>query len=287
LAREEIQTFISFVIDVTDHQLQRPVHPTNPALIQIIRDKPDKFNPFRELAPSRSRLKSPGGPFSEEVVRTTTGIFSAIVWHAITFGTQFAMEGPTVLTSCDDFEQKRNEMGEKHKTYFCDMSAYGSCNPNRCVENATTYWESLRDGKWEGFVGARKVGFKECYDFLLCSKGPKLFPQLGPLTCYLLTADLSYSGVVEPPTLEEICDTIRDLNKGAANVLRKMRLIPLKDSNSTEVKDAYRQAFKSVHETVISLIPSEQHAPLFVDYILIEHMLCKFSRLYDRLESVR
>ena len=287
LACKEMQTFLSFVNDVIDHQLGRNVQPANPSPIQIIRDNPDKYNPFWELALSRSRLKSPGGPYSEEHVRTTTGIFSAIVWRAITFGTQFAMEGPTVFTSYKDFDQKRKAMGKKGKTYFCDMSAYGSCNPRRCIENAKTYWKSLRDGKWEAFVGTRKIGFMDCYNFFLCPKGPNLFPQLGPLSAYLLTADLSYSGVAEPPTLEEICDTIRDLNKGAASALRKMRLIPPTNGNSPATSKAYRQAFKRVHAMVLSLIPKEEHATLFVDYILIEHMLCKFSRSYRRLETAK
>jgi len=283
LGRDEIHIFLSFVNDAINHQLQRDFQPANPALIQIIRDKPDKYNPFRELAPSRLRLKARGGPFSEELVRTTTGIFSAVVWRAITFGTKFAMEGPIVFTSSEDFGQKCSAMGKKKKTYFCDMSAYGSCNPKRRIENASIYWESLRDGMWEAFVGTREVAFKDCYDFFLCPKGRNLFPQLGPLTAYLLTADLSYSGVVEPPTLEEIAGTICDLDKGAANALRRMRLIPLKDHSS---KDAYRQAVKSVYETVLNLIPSEKHSSLFVDFILIEHMLCKFSRSYDRLNRV-
>jgi hypothetical protein len=287
LAIKEIRTFASFITDTTNYQLRRHAPPASPKLIKIIQDRPDKFNPFRELAPSRACMRRAGGPYSEEHVRTTGGIFSAIVWRAITFGTPFAVEGPRVFTSCDDFDLKRKATGVKDKRYFCDMSAYGSCNPKRRVENARIYWQSLRDGKWEAFVGTSKIGFKECYDFFLCPKGPNLFPQLGALTAYLLTADLTYSGVVEPPTLDEICDTICDLNKGAANALRKMRLIPLKDSHGTAIKEAYRQAFKSVHATVLKLIPSEQHTPLFVDYILIEHMLCKFSRSYDRLESAQ
>jgi len=283
LGRDEIHKFLSFVTDTINHQLQRNFQPANPALIQIIRDKPDKYNPFRELAPSRLRLKARGGPFSEELVRTTTGIFSAVVWRAITFSTQFAMEGPIVFTSSRDFDQKCKAMGKKDKSYFCDMSAYGSCNPKRCIENASIYWESLQGGRWEAFVGTRKVAFKDCYDFFLCPKGDNLFPQLGPLSAYLLTADLSYSGVVEPPTLEEIADTICDLDKGAASALRRMRLVPLKDHSN---KQAYRQAVKSVYETVLNLIPNEEHSSLFVDFILIEHMLCKFSRSYDRLSSV-
>lgn len=43
----------------------------------------------------------------------------------------------------------------------------------------------------------------------------------------------------------------------------------------------------SVHVTVLSIIPSKEHSALFVDYILIEHMLCKFSRSYDRLNRAR
>jgi len=142
-------------------------------------------------------------------------------------------------------------------------------------------------GKPSSGQAKSKIGFKNCYNFFLCPKGPNLFPQLGSLTAYLLTADLSYSGIMEPPTLEEICDMIRSLNKGAANALRKMRLIPLKDDNDTAIKDAYQQAFKSVHEMILSLIPTEKHATLFINYILTEHMLCKFSRSYDKLNRVR
>ena len=66
-----------------------------------------------------------------------------------------------------------------------------------------------------------------------------------------------------------------------------MRLIPPTDGNNPATSEAYQQAFKHVHATVLTLIPREEHATLFVDYILTEHMLCKFSRSYHRLETVR
>jgi len=196
----------------------------HPNLVARILEVPDKYLCFCELAPSRLCMRGPGSPFSPELVRTRVGLFSCLVWQAITFGTLFAATSPMIFTSSENFNNVRNALGPKPDEYFCDKGAYGVSNPCRKCELAESYWEALVDGKWEIFVGDRVVPFMECYQWLMGGK-PKWFAQLGSLAAYLLTVDLLYSGVIEVASEEEMALIIRDINKGAVSALERLCLI--------------------------------------------------------------
>ncbi|KAF9521988.1 hypothetical protein CPB83DRAFT_900046 [Crepidotus variabilis] len=169
---------------------------------------PNKLLPFCELAPSRLHLRGHQGPFQPHVIRTTEGIFSAVVWRAITFGTKFAQNHTMQFRSAAHFDQvceailaTGGEAVEDGKKYFCNGSAYGPHNPSRKVELAHKYWKFLQKGSWSQMLLQKStLSFQEAYLYFTGGN----FPQLGPLGGYLLVADLTYSGVVQPPTTDEI-----------------------------------------------------------------------------------
>lgn len=285
LADKEMQLFESFVRANLDYQLNRTVASTLPHMERLasrLKSNPDKFLMFRELAPSRTRARSLEGPFTPRLVRTTMGIFSALVWRGITFGTEFAAVGDMVFRSADHFDSIRTALRKPEK-YFCDQRAYGTLNPSRSTDLAHNYWDSLKGGVWENLVGTSgQIPFMDCWQFFLSGRKPPLFPQLGLLAAYLLTADLFYAGVVVEPTMEEMAVIIREMNKGAVAALERLRLIaprpPLKRSKGKCDKEECRLAFKFITSRIKTLLPAELHSSLVVDWIMVEHTLCKFSR---------
>ena len=282
LADEEMKLFGTFLRQSLDYQMDRSnVASIHPKLLARLKSSPDKFLAFRELAPSRQRARSSKGPFTETVIRTTAGIFSALVWRGITFGTEFAAKGCMVFESADHFDKIRTE-SRKPESYFCDRAAYGRTNPGRKTALAQIYWKALQGGIWEKFVGDRILNFMECWLFFTSGHKASPFPHLGRLGAYLLTADLHYAGVVAAPTIDKLVIIIRNLNKGAVEALERLRLIsprPLrKQSKGKCNKDECRKALEYIAKVIHDNIPSLFHSRLFVDLILVEHTLCKFSR---------
>ncbi|KAF8148176.1 hypothetical protein B0H34DRAFT_737229 [Crassisporium funariophilum] len=270
--------FQTFMQDATTFQLQLPKPVTHTRFVDRVRELPDKFNVFRELAPTRLRMRGPEGPCNS-AMRTRVGFFGGLVLQGITFATPFAMNGPMVFNSFADFQSKCAAEGTRPKQYFCDQGAYGACNPKRNVELASIYWEALARGKWERFINTRIAPFLECYNFIRCPTSTKSFPEMGPLAAYLLTADLSYSGIVSPPSLDDITAVVYEINKGAASALEKLGLVTPRRGKGKLNRQECRNALEYIHRIVGTILPSDQHAHLCYDYILIEHALCKFSRV--------
>ena len=238
--------------------------------------------------PGRTRFRGVDGPYNPSTIRTTKGIFSAIIWRGITFGTEFSRIWPMLFNSAADFSSICQTMFPKRpKEFFCDVAAYGTANAFRTVDLAQDYWDALANDLWPSFIGHSKVGFRECYAFFRqrTSDGSKesyLFPQLGPLGSYLLTADLVYAGVVLEPSIDDIAWLVRELNRGAAAALEDLGLIPPRATAQGNARkpelSACRNAIQHVYNILISTIPVELRNTLCIDYISLEHALCKFSR---------
>jgi hypothetical protein len=282
VAEEQMHLFDCFVQANLDYQMSNLTNTQQyPRLVARLQSNPDKYLIFRELAPSRARAKSSIGPFTPELIRTTIGIFSALVWRGVTFGTEFSVNGPMIFRSAEDFDAVKSHFN-KAEEYFCDKAAYGVSNPFRSTQLVHDYWKSLEGDVWGSFSSNRIIPFLECWKFFLSGQKPPLFPQLGPLAAYLLTADLSYAGVTIPPTIDDIVTIIQEMNKGAVAALDRLRLITprrqLKRGNGKCNKEECRKAFEFMASRINSLVPSRLYSSLFVDFILVEHTLCKFSR---------
>jgi hypothetical protein len=281
IADEEMQLFSLFVQTNIDYQFDNTSGlPKNPQLQACLKSNTDKFLIFCELAPSRACARSSEGPFTPELIRTTIGIYSAIVWGGITFGTVFAADGPMIFTSGHNFDAVCSTTG-KTEEYFCDKGAYGVFNPFQTAALAQDYWKSLQGNTWEDFVAGRIISFIECWRFFLSGRNPPLFPQLGLLASYLLTADLYYAGVVAKPTVDDMVTIIQEMNKGAVAALERLCLIAprvqMKKSKRKGNREECRKAFEFMAEYIGNIIPQHLHDVLCVDLVMVEHTLCKFS----------
>jgi hypothetical protein len=279
--------FCSFVRDA----VQVVLHPTrsqntSPTYKAMLAN-PDRLLPFREHAPSRIRSKSEDGPFHNSVARTRSGLFSALIWRGITFTAPFSLERKMVFHSLQEFRDEVHDVrcSQKDTAYICNKRAYGVYNKYRSPERAQDYWEATGEHDWSNYVKNNTVPFTECYqEFFRPGKAPVRFPQIGLLAAYLLTVDYVYARIVDPPTLDEIADVVRSINRGAASGLERLGLIGARDKNKrTQVSSMpnvreCRGAVRKIHEVLSSVISIEEQEYLPVDAILVEHILCKFSR---------
>jgi hypothetical protein len=284
--QRKVKEFAQFVMDCLSIFLGQGE--VNGRLKKRMESNLDKLMPFREHAPSRLRIRGSNGPFTAAYARTTAGAYSAVVWRGVTFSTPFSLNNRMIFTSYDDFQLACREAGKHKKPYFCDMGAYGRSNPNRKIELAEAYWKTLAAGKWPEFVKEKIVPFMECYEFFTAGSLPPDFPQLGPLSSYLLTADFSYCypKVVESPTLSEMATLIRSFNKGAVAGLETLGFItPRKSSGKKLGKPDLKEtkmALGSVYDLLKKIIPAEHQETINLDLIMTEHTLCKYSRAINR-----
>ncbi|KAJ7133866.1 hypothetical protein C8R43DRAFT_894905 [Mycena crocata] len=258
----------------------------------------DYLLPFRELGPSRQHIVCPDGPFTPERIRTNAGMLSALIFRGVTFGTEFMFNYPTFFTSIEDFHRVKDiasaQYLEKHgeaapERYFCFADTYGPHNSKKLVNLADDYAAALEIDSWEAMLNGRdRIPFLECFNWLSGFRGKKIrrFPVLGPLASYLLTADLFYAGVVEEPTVEVMGEVIATLNKGAAQGLQLLNLIPprvtlKKTWRKTSTTNA-TQGFRQLYQKVLARLPPDILEWGGFDVIVLEHSLCKFSRCHKK-----
>ncbi|KAJ7479009.1 hypothetical protein FB451DRAFT_1172132 [Mycena latifolia] len=183
-------------------------------------------------------------------------------------------------------EQHNADWGtDPPKPFFCNNAAFGPSNFRRTIELVPIYFANLARFGWaEKFRDREQVPFLECWNWLRGSidQGQR-FPVLGPLASYLLTADLSYTGAVGKPTLEDIAEVVWDMNKGAASALEILQLISPRArtpagakqrADKGEVKAVLAALFKRLQQC----LPKAMQDDVGFDVIVLEHALCKFSR---------
>ena len=278
VANHQQNQFINFIRDCMAIHLNLPFNIINPKLPEQLQTMTDKLLPFRECAPSRSRIRGDDGPFGNAVIQTTEGVFSALIWRGITYSTPFSMRGRMTFKSVEDFRQARDEFPNESDDFFCDPCAYGQHNKGRNLSLAPLYMKGLKNNAWPNFVQDKTlpVPFMEALKFF---QNSAKFPSLGPLGAYLLTADYSYTNVVATPTSEEVAMILRDINKGAVSAFEVLKLIPPRKTKASKATLTDCQAaFTKVIQIVKDVIPAEYHTILHLDAVMVEHLLCKYSR---------
>ncbi|KAJ6453796.1 hypothetical protein C8R45DRAFT_1112346 [Mycena sanguinolenta] len=262
----------------------------------------DRFCPFRELAPSRQRIAGAAGPYTSDRAATQSGFFSALIFRAITFNTEFLHTAQLLYTDYPAFTsamaesatQFRNEHGHNPPpSFFCNPRAYGPHNPGRTIKLAQVYGPVVEaDNIAAQVVLAQKNGSTSSISFVAFWKwlkgavnGHVRFLHLGPLGSYLLAADYTYTNprLVAPPTIEELGEVICTLNKGAVHGLELLDLIPYRERDSKgkpkpSTPKACIEGLKIVYNTVYGHWAANIRGEVRFDLVMIEHSLCKLAR---------
>jgi hypothetical protein len=110
----------------------------------------------------------------------------------------------------------------------------------------------------------------------------KTFPQFGSTLSYLLTADYSYTKLVESPSLDDMADALIRMNAGGISGLQSIGLLPVLDTSEKKLKHGHedvKEAFKSFVDILDKLLTPKQKCIIGFDFIMVEHVLCRISQL--------
>ncbi|KAJ6452343.1 hypothetical protein C8R47DRAFT_1229446 [Mycena vitilis] len=156
----------------------------------------------------------------------------------------------------------------------------------RGVQLVTEYWAAITtEGcpDWPANTANGNYAFRACYDFLKATS-PSRFREIGSLACFLLAADFSYTGVVQPPTATEVGEIIRGINKGGVRGLELLGLVrerehgngrAFKMGNADEIKAAFCRLYGFLNNK----LSAAQKAHIVFDALMTENSLCKLTRV--------
>lgn len=258
----------------------------SPTPLQLaVANSPDKLMPFRESTPGGKRAFGVEGPFSSKSIATKEGLFSALIWRGITFGTRFSVEQPMIFRSIEEWHTKLLDLEDRSlpSHYFCDQKAYGLTNPNRGIQHADSYWNAA------GVLFASTLSQEGPAPFLPAFKRfmsdkikPKVLPQFGPQGCYMLAADYARAGLLSMPSFDELGEIIRYVNGGAAAGLEILGLIQprARHMRRNAVPDARecREGVRKVEALLLEGMTAEELTQRTFDPVTIETLLFTYSK---------
>lgn len=210
-------------------------HATRSALQAAVAQSTDFLLPQRELAASRMAVKD---EFTRDILITTHGLFSMLVFRLITFNTDALRNTPpstrrVVFHSLADWELYcaaiEKVHGQQGPDFYCNRRAVGKqTQVDRVVENAPAYWEAANNASWPLFFAEKTPTFEDCFRaisqlrWINPNTNKKVVPPLlqGTLSRYLICTDFAYAGAVAHPTTSELSKFIHLLNSGAMSGLR-------------------------------------------------------------------
>ena len=287
--------------------LDTPLPTSLTPLQKLVSSHLDFFLPFREKAPSRKRVTSPGGPFHSTQVDLPGAFSSWAIFRAILFDAPVLLEGHTrgYFASfaswnqlVDAYRAPETRNTDFHKFFF-NIHCYGQPQGFKVetFENGMkVYFE--RESMWNDLVKQYeqepqgKVPFMAFFKWTQSTAGlgsapqrrdnVKKLPLIGPLTGYLLAADISYTGKVAQPTTCDIGQAINKIKLGSYKALQDFGFLSGKSPAEAEVVSA----FEKVYDYLRANIDRSKRDMMVFDPIMVEHLLCKFHRITSKYPNV-
>lgn len=235
-----------------------------------IRAHDDQRNPLREYAQSR-RIFRADTRITTDFLRTRAGLFSLIVFRAITFNSDFLSEwGRVFFTSLSDWRDTVQSVPAGIE--ICNMCAYGQPIAGRSMDHASVYWELV--AQWEPWLATHPhPSFEDVKGFISATN----FPQVGELLGMLVAEDLYYGGVCTAPQTSIFAANILHLGLGSARVLQLFNILPNMDQLNCEENE---EALLDVYQDLLSYLEGEGEDDLMPDIIVFEHLCCKVYRAW-------
>lgn len=223
-----------------------------------------------------------------DILRTHAGIFSLVLSRNVTFSTVLGITRAYFL-SVEDFFNAINMLMMSAPELpwnlaICTTKAYSKTPvPARTHEAAPKIWAATEE--WED-------NFDDEVETMSWADGFKYLqradiPQLGSahsqtLTGYLFLADLASSGVVVPPTVEEVGKQVFRLNRGALHTLLELGVclpgIDVEALTKEQVESLCIKAFVKLYRGVEAGLGDSDAAKMDYSPIMLEHALCKYKR---------
>jgi hypothetical protein len=245
-------------------------------LLNHIQAHADKQLPFRDLAPSRRRILEDGGPFCPKYISTSSGLFSAAIYRGVTHHTDFLIDQERVFHDLSQWNTLVEELAKtKPLGYFCDKNAYGQFSSSQDIANVPAFWAASTNKECSSWLtSTTPINFQDLYNLFLTATidGKKAFPGFGKLKAFLLAADYAIAGKATTPSPREVGEIIFHIGAGGIKGLRQLGF-----DCTTATKTG--EAFSNVYNFLAKSIPPERKQQMKFGVFLVEHALCKVSRL--------
>lgn len=262
--------------------LHEEVDGTQASLLQkfILSDQ-NKNCPFRDCTEDFARMTGRDGPYFGDTITTEAGIYSAVLWRAITLRTTFSEVERALFEDHTDWNKNKQAM-PNISSYISRPNALGTAT-RRHPRYASKDWDSILKLNWLQFC-QEPHSFKEIYELFhpVSKQTPQPFEQLGPLGTLQLMGDLVKCGVAPPASNADIGWCMQLINsgsvKGAAFLLGDIDVDGQGMKEWTRKDAEYcsrgaRQAFRILEE---NLSEADKEFINFNGGCMIEHALCKF-----------
>ncbi|KAJ7763760.1 hypothetical protein B0H16DRAFT_1311070 [Mycena metata] len=264
-------------------------HIQHPTLLQTaVNAKLDFLLPFREHGPSRVNSRGPRGAFHSGHSATWAGLFSGLIFRGVTFASPFAQSATstTYFRDVSAWDAECAKYTSPPEFFFCNPWAYSKRKSKRSESLVTEYWAAIHVldcPNWEANTANGNYAFKSCYDFLK-QTSPSRFQEIGPLVGFLLAGDFSYTGVVQSPTVDDVGEIIRGINKGGVKGLELLGLVrPREKGTGRAFKMAsmveVKAGFSKLQGFLDTKLTAAQKAHMIFDPIMSENSLCKLTRV--------
>ncbi|KAI0741499.1 hypothetical protein C8Q80DRAFT_1123386 [Daedaleopsis nitida] len=234
---------------------------SHPTPLQLCAQKqPDHYLPFCELAPCRQQVTGKSGPY-HSLLRSKPGAFASwCIFRTLLFDSDVIHNHTAGFfpnrQAWEAFlrEQHYNANDMQSVNHFFNISCYGTMQ-SQCRQGpkyAPKYFDA--EAKWQKLLGEHGDNG---------GQNP------------LIAADVSYTGVVERPTVSDMGFAIHRIKKGTYNGLKALNLLSGKNKHTVqEVEDA----FGHVYAHLQAHIPQEYHSRIVLDGIMAGHPLCRYIR---------
>nr|VWP00080.1 Phospholipid-transporting ATPase (EC [Ganoderma boninense] len=279
VGEQGIETLLSFVAELLPLINLNAIPPQLTPLQSLVNSNHDFFLPFRERAPSRLRLTSPEGPFHSHHADSPGAFPSWVISRALLFNSQVLLKCThgyfcdlaawNALLSTQGFDPHKNESLDQ----FFNIRCYGTPQPRRRSGNDFVPRYFAQEAEWrqlEEHHSPAPIPFLTCVQWFL----DQPLAMVGDLTAYLLAADLTYTGKVTSPTLNEVGRAIWTMKAGSLAGLVFLGFLASEKASLQQITSA----FNRLYEGLDARLTEEDKASMGWDPIMAEHLLCKITR---------
>ncbi len=265
----------------------------------LVRGDKDRLLPFREHAPSRQRVTSIEGPFHPLNISKAGAFPSALIFRGLLFtSTVIKFHTHGFFEDINDWQlfldlKGYDQTDKQISGQFFVERAYGTPQHGRTLNPRTysnVYFE--KEPEWLELLAAypdTPVPFMDFFTWTQQKTGwfddegkyhrGVRFPLIGPLAGYLLAADMSYTGVVAAPSVEEVGRVIRKNGLGSLSGMVSLNLVSGKKDSVANVVRATEQ----IYGVLMDAMSAEVREAIRFDAITVEHVLCKYGRCMREL----
>ncbi|KAF8576920.1 hypothetical protein K439DRAFT_1365987, partial [Ramaria rubella] len=267
----DIEEFTQALIQLMPLVVDPSLNMEDNAMLKKVQSNLDFYLPFRNLAPSCAHVIA-HGPFDPAYMLTRSRLFSAIIFHGITFASPSIFDDhQNQFANVKDWElyYSTHKVDDEHGIlHFCNMHAYGTPNMHHGPPHIPKYWAGCAE--WETMVQNHDVEFTKVWEFLT----HQIYGYIGKLCAFLLASDISYTGVISMATPMEVGWLIRQIKKGSYKQMVKMELIS-EECSEEECGIAY----ETLYHTLDHILWEDKKKDIGFDVYLPEYALCKMARL--------